>query len=407
MAATYQVWIKNRAGVRVAVLTDETAPASGIGHTQIRSLYLTHLENHAGTLTLQIDGRSRLVPLFQTDCQIEVYRRVLTSGGDWYLEWEGFFIGEERRIDGNGDKTFIIHGVGYLDLVYREEISYFSSTAYTDKSGAGETVIKEFVSENIGSGAVVNLGAGREYSGVRLGLSVETDQGRGENWDGERSWKNLGKVIKEIAVLTGVAFDIVGTGAATFEFRVYEGQRGEDRSNVGITAASAGLNAAGNPPIVFSDKKRNMRNVVYSRNQGTAINTINVLGRGDTITREITLRENAEGIAASDYEDDDDNIVVTNWNRRVDSINASQQTTEEGRESVGDAELAERVPSETFTFEPVQSRSLAYGVHYTWGDVITAQIDDIVRHKKLIGVKITLNQNGENIQHDFSDVLGY
>lgn len=408
MAATYQVWIKNRAGTRVAVLTDETGPASGIGHTQIRSLYLTHLENHAGSFMLQIDGRSRLVPMFQTDCQLEVYRRVLNSypASDWYLEWEGFFIGEERRIDSNGDKIFIAHGVGYLDLAFREEISYYATTAYTDKSGDGETVIKEFVEENIGSGAVVNVSAGRLYSGVRLGLTVEADQGRGSTWDGQRSWKSLGKTIQEIAIKCGLAFDIVGTGAATFEFRVYEGQRGEDRSIQGLVSSS-GLNSAGNPPIVFSDKKRNMRNVVYSKHHGSEINTFNVLGRGDDASREITLVENAEGIAASDYEDEDGNLIVTNWNRRVDSLNAFQQTAEASREDVGEAELAERVPKETFTFEPVQSRSLAYGVHYSWGDVMTAQIDDIVRHKKLIGVKITLNNNGENIQHDFSDVVGY
>lgn len=396
MAATVQVWIKNQAGERIALLTDETGPKSGIGHTQIRSLYLTHLENHAGVARLMIDGRSRLVPLFETDCQIEIYRRVLNTipASGWYLEWEGLFVGEERRINEHGDKTFTAHFASPLDLAFREEISYYAGTSYTDKVGDGESVIKEFVEENIGPSAVINLVAGRKYSGVRPGLTVESNSGRGSDWTGQRSWKNLGKVIAAIAQQTGLAIDIVGTGAATWEFRVYEGQRGEDRSNQGLVSAT-GLNGAGNPPIIFSDKRNNIKNVVYSRHHGSEINTVVVLGPGDDDARQITVVE------------DDDAINESPWNRRVDSTNASQEATEDGRTAKGNEELTSNAAKETFTFEPVQSRSLAYGVHYWWGDVITAQIDDIVRHKKLIGVKITINDSGEKVDHDFADVVRY
>jgi hypothetical protein len=394
MTANYQVWLKNPSGTRIAVLVDASARPSGTPHALIRNMALTHLENRPGSLRLEINGGSRLVPLFTDDCQLEAYRQdpnTTPTPMTWYREFEGFVVGQEQHFEENSRRRFVAHAVGYLDLVFRAKILYKAGSAFTDKSGPGETVIKQLVNENIGPGA---SNAAREVNGVRPGLTIEADQGRGGTWEGSRAWKTLGEAISEIAAVTGLAFDIVGTGPATFEFRVYEGQRGQDRTNVGLDP-STGKNGAGNTPIVFSDRRRNIKSAYYVRSRATEINTVAVLGPGEGANRLVTMRQDAGAAAASP------------WNQREDTVNASQEDTTAGREARGDAELEKRQLRENFGFTPRQLPSLTYGKHYTWGDKVTGRLGDIERHKKLLGVKLSLDRGGEDIDLDFADVIGY
>ncbi len=395
MAASYQVWLKDQTGTRIAVLVGATARPSGVPHALIRNLHVTHLENRPGSIRLEINGGSRLIPLFTDDCQLEVYRQnpnTTPTPMDWYREAEGWVVGQERHFEENSRKRFIAHAVGYLDLVFRAKILYKAGSAFTDKSGSGETVIKELVDENIGPGA---SDAAREVNGVRPGLTIEADQGRGGTWQGSRAWKSLGEAISEIAAVTGLAFDIVGTGPATFEFRVYSGQRGQDRTNVGLNPAT-GKNGSGNVPIVFSDQRRNIKSAFYIRSRAGEINTVAVLGDGNEANRKVKVRQDTAAVGASP------------WNRREGTVNLNQQgVTDQELQDRGDAELEQRQMRENFGFTPRQLPSLTYGKHYTWGDKVTGQLGDIVRHKKLLGVKLSLDAGGEDLDLDFADVIGY
>lgn len=388
----YIVWLKDQSGVRQAVFTDTSGPPYGIPQSQFRSLYFTHQVNKPGTLRLEIDGRSDAVALFEPDVQIEVYRRYPPAGLGFYLEWEGFFHTPERNLYENGQKVFTANCAGYLDLMQRAIIAYYAGTAYTDKAGPGETVIKEFVNENIGPGAG---DANRYRDGIRPGLSIQADAGNGSNWEGQRSNKSLHKVCEEIALATGVDFDIVGTGPMTFEFRVYDGQRGADRTNVGLNPAT-GRNAAGNVPVIFAESRDNVRNMRYIESRGASINVAVALGTGTGTGRSVRVRENAAELALSP------------WAAREASRNASQEDTDDALDAVGDAILEESQPQITLDFEALQQRNLAYGKDYTWGDLVTAQMDEIEMHKKIVSVGMSVSERqGERIDINLADVVGY
>lgn len=376
MSARYQVRLKNQEGVQVALVTDESP--------QFKSFYCTHAKNTPGMCRFEVDGA--LASLFEQDGQIELLRRVPEYGlTTWTIEWEGFHVTSTRQQLEDGTKRFISFGVEYLDLVRREEVGYYAGSSYTSKAGAGETVIKEFVDENVGPGAT---NADRIDISTMPGLSIQEDQGRGADWEGSRAWKPLLQNIQEVAQATGIAFNIVGTGAATFEFRAYDGQQGLDRSRDGWNEAT-GRNAAGNVPVHFSVALGNMLTPLVQDNAGDVVNTVYVLGQGEEDARDVEVVVN--GLSQ----------IESPWNRRVESRNAVQETDSAGLISVGEAVLEERKPQRVLTFKPVQTSSTVYGRDYFFGDKISAEYDDIFFTLEIKFLEITINEEGEELRLTF------
>lgn len=383
MAARYQIWLKDQSGTRVAVFED------------VRQLRYSHRVNSPGSLVFAIDGNDTRVALFETDGQVELYRRDQDNGIDWYLEWEGFYISQTDSTDANGRRTFTAYSTGYLDLCARTIVAYKASTAYADKTGTCSTIMREFADENIGPGATVgptNPGVdGRLVDGVLPGVSIGADPVAGGTWSGARAYKNLLDVLQGMANQCGVDFDVVGTGAATFVFNVYDGQRGTDRTVTGLVRAT-GLNAAGNAPVVFALLLGNMAIPSYSYARDGSTNHVYVLGQGSDDTRTVITRASGADVVASP------------WNRREISRNGSNESSAAALQSLGDAVLAANAPRESFSFQVLQVPGCLYGLHYTWGDRVTARYGDIERNLRIVGIQATISPDGEDIQAEIAEV---
>jgi hypothetical protein len=278
--------------------------------------------------------------------------------------------------------------VGYNDLLARRGIWYNSSSAYTDKSAAGETVMKEYTDENAGPSAT---SAPRLLeSGVTTGLSIEADAAAGATWSGAKAFENLLSTLQEISNSVSLDFGIVGIGAALFEFQV-RAIWGNDRSTVGLVHAT-GLNGAGNPPVVFALEYGNMINPVYRKSRTEESNAVISMGQGLAGNRLLTLRTDAAAIAESP------------WNLRESSRGASDEYTTAQQQSGGDAYLIENQAKETFEFQIVQTPGSLYGREYFFGDLVTARYKTIEKNKKIVGVKITVEGPDETIDVELSDV---
>jgi hypothetical protein len=190
--------------------------------------------------------------------------------------------------------------------------------------------------------------------------------------------------VQEIAHATLVDFKVVGTGAATFEFQAKAYPWGTDRSTLGLDPAT-GLNAAGNPPIVFALGFGNMGSAMYARNRTQEANAVIMLGQGLEADREIVEREDAAAIA------------VSPWNRREITRNANQENTTAGLNAAGDALLFDLQSQETFAFTVLQSAAVKYGRDYTVGDVVEARFKTIQRRYQIIGVTVSVEQGRETI----------
>ncbi|KKL19160.1 hypothetical protein LCGC14_2468260, partial [marine sediment metagenome] len=144
MATRYQIVLRNQAGVQVAMFTTW------------RSLLYNLKLNDVGTYQLEIDGDLAVISQFVLDGQIEIGRRDQDASPaiDWYTDFAGFHRTESRRHNDIGASIYTSSGADYKHLLSRRAILFRDTTAGAGKSGPGETVMKEYVNENAGPGAV-------------------------------------------------------------------------------------------------------------------------------------------------------------------------------------------------------------------------------------------------------------
>lgn len=370
MATRYQISLKNQSGVQVALITDW------------RSLTYSKRVNGVSGYSVTIDGELDTVDLFQTDGQIEIIRADLASvpAIDAYTDFEAFHRTDVRSTDGEGRSEYTSIGVSYDDLLKRRGILFRPTTSGADKSGVGETVMKQYVDQNAGPGATAGP---RLFVGVFPGLTVQADGASGNAWTGSRPFRNLLEVLREIADATAVDFEIVGTGPATFEFQAQARPIGDDRSFG---------NTAGNAPIVFALGFGNMGVPSYSLNRNSEITAAIVLGQGQPGAR-VVIERTGTGIADSP------------WNR-VESIrSANQEDTTAALDNVGDAILEKLQARETFRFDVIQTESSRYGRDYFVGDIVTARYKTIERDLQIVGVEIIVEGGrSETISITVADV---
>jgi hypothetical protein len=377
MATRYQIRLKNLAGAQVGLITDW------------RTLIYTKRVNNVDDYTLVIDGELALVDDFVLDGQIEILRRDIASSPPIpsTVDFEGFHRTTVRETNVDGLSTFTSRGAGYDDLLRRRAILYLATTAQAEKSGIGETVMKEYVDENAGSGATAPP---RLFAGVNTGFTIQADGAAGTAWEGERSFRPLLAVLREIAEATDVDFKVNGTGPATFQFTAQARPLGIDRSQTGIDPAT-GLNAAGNAPLVFALGFGNMGQPVYSLQRSAEVNAVIVLGQGNATNRVVEERT-SEAVSAS------------TWNRLESVQNANQEALIAGLDVFGDAILAKLQAKEDFNFEVIQTDATKYGRDYFLGDLVTARYKDIERTKQIISVTVSVVTGNETITVELGDI---
>ena len=181
-------------------------------------------------------------------------------------------------------------------------------------------------------------------------------------------------------------------GAATYEFRVFDGQR-TDRSLTDLDPIT-GLNSAGNAPVIFALGFSNMALPLFSINRSTEANAVYALGQGEAGSRTVVLRQDLAAIADSPI-------------NRIEIIkNATQEDSTAGLDSVGDEALTENQKKETLRFNALQIEGTFYGKDYFWGDLITARYRTNEFNKKIVDVRVVVSntQAGENITLEFADI---
>lgn len=354
MATRYEVRLKSLAGAYTAVFD------------YIPQLSYELRLNDFATHTFSLPGDDDRVPLFVLDSQLEVWRK--PTNGSWYRDYEGFHrTGTESTLV-DGRKVFTSYGRGYEDLLNRRIIIGYKGTSYTEKNDVAETVMKEFVSEQCTAGAIFR---------IVTGLSVQADAASGNNISVQAGWANLLETLTKYAWETGgVDFAVVGTGPATFEFRVYDGIRGADHT-VG--------NAGGNPAIIFDETLQNLRLPTLSTARTAEVTAYYVGGAGSLSTRPV--REVTDAAA----------IALSTWNR-IEGFKDGGNVTDNGvLDDIGAVELIKNEAKRKFDFEIVQSGSYKYGDDYVLGDLVTVRRGSTDYDKQIASVEITVNGSGEKV----------
>lgn len=346
--------------------------------------------NDIGNYTFTINGIDSRSSLFELDGQIEIQRTDLANSIDWYIDYEGLHRAPIRKTLDNGDEEFSSIGVGYNDLLARRVIGYKAGTIRAAKSGVAEYVMKSYVSENCGAEATV--ANGRLIIGVIPGFYVQDNSGNGVSWSGDRSFEVLLDVLQEIAEYSNIDFAVVGAGEAKWRFETYKDQMGSDRTTLGLDG-STGLNGAGNPPTIFSIGSGNVRDLAYSDDHLREANVVFVLGRGDGSTRTVIVREKDTAIEKSPM------------NQREVARPASKNEFEYQLIAFGDEVLEDMKSVEAVTFSHIQQESAIYGRDFFLGDKITLNYDGVDYHKRIVGIKISVERgDNEKLSMEFADL---
>jgi hypothetical protein len=388
----YKIQVYDPSGTLVAVLD------------KWQRLEFKHIINTPDYCKIQLNGDEDWESIFEVNSVVEVWRKVpgyspdgvppnrLKAGG-WYVEWDGLHSDHTHTTFRNGRTIYTSYCDGYLDLIQRREVLYYASeTASRSKKSAtpAQTAIYEFVEENCGASATV--AGGRLYEGTITGLSIPFNVGGGNNWSGARAYRNVLEVIRDIGELENIDFDVVGLGGANWSFETYLDQMGEDRTTTGLDP-STGLNAAGNAPVIFSLANDNISQATYKNSRRNSANVIACLGKGKYADRAYYISADATEIDANRI------------NQREMCRNASSQDDAAELISMSEEYLNEFQPIEDFLFTPLSVESTIYGVHYWWGDRCTSRYRSLELDKRLTGVSITVDDNGETFSSwDFKNV---
>ena len=379
MIANYQLRLKDDTGNLVAIIDDW------------RSLSFSKIVNEVGSLTLTMNGKDAKVALFGLDGQLEVWRRDIGTGVDWYIEWEGFLRTFSHTYDDDGNYEFSAAAVTYNHLLKRRIVGYQAGSTQSVSSGAADDAMNQIVRENLGSLAtVIN---GRVLEGAIPGFSVQADSTSAPAFDGQNSFKNVFELLLEISKATSVDFDVVGVGDGLYEFKTFYPTRGNNLTTVGLDVTT-GLNSSGNYPVVFNPLLGNMGTPTYEENRSDEVTFAIIGGQGTETDRNILVLPSS---AANDS--------VLNQIEVYSDSKSSEGNDD--LDSDADTILADKQQKQTFEFTPLMTPTSAYANQYYWGDFVTAQFGNLDGvNKRVLQVDITVGDDGkEDIKFTLAEYI--
>lgn len=347
----YKLLIKNSSGV----LQDEV--------TDFLNLSYVKVVNEPGILNFTLLGYDPTISYLVNDAQIEVWRRDLNNGIDWYCDFYSLF---KDNIQSYTESKSLYQGtaIGQLSLLGRRIIAWKAGTLNKSKftSDPAETIMKALVQYNATS--LATTGNGRIRNGAISTITVESDSGGGNTLDWYCAYDNLLENLQKLALVGGGDFDLVKTGSQNWEFRFYSGQLGTDRTST----------------VLFALNRGNMAEPVYTKTLSGEKTVAIVGGQGEDTDRETVVRTGDNYSSSNDIE-----IFVDA--RDVEAGNTS------GLNAKGDKELEAQKAQDSFEFSVLQTPASMYGKHYFVGDLVTAQYLDITATPKIKSATITLDRD--------------
>jgi len=363
MPADYYVALKDASGARVALFD------------KFFRLQYHKQRNEPGWIKLDLylpdpDDREAL---FVLDGQVEIWRRGDWSGASWYVDFEGLHRRPEYYMLEEGDERFQSWSVGYLDLLIRRIGLYwlYNRDAYTRDGylvidSTPPEIIEEFVNREAGPGAIY-AGVDRRTTGLTLAAIAPAGAAVEETLRNE----NLLLRCQQIAQAYGLDIQIVGTGAATFEFRCAP-YLGTDRR---ITAAD---------PTIFAPRYGNMRRPRYIVDRLTENTHAFVGGEGTGLDRTIYHGQDAGRSAESP------------WNRREVFVDARELNTEAKLATRSTGALEEGSPIRDLDFEVIETDACMYGRDYDLHDLVTG-IYRAQLNYRVEAVTVTVDRTGREM----------
>lgn len=312
--------------------------------------------------------------LARLDARIVIWRR--PEGGRRYLEAAYFMRMPERNYTGRR-YNIVLGGPGYNEILTRRVVAYNAGTGGAEKSTqAADDAMKAYVSENLGASAI---DADRDITG--LGFSTQENLLQGPLITKDAAWQPLIQTLQELAQAsrdagTPVYFGTVPLGRGyDMQFQTKANYWGNDHTQDGTHGLVTFALERGNMinPVLMTDY-HNEFTVAYAKGQGTGDST------------EMVEVEDATRSAASPL------------NRRETTADSQESTNDDALTAAGESALDAARPQRTFTFQPQDTESCKYGLHWWFGDLVAASFWGEEAEFHVVGIHVVVEGGRETVE---------
>lgn len=356
MSAEYEIWLLNP--------TDGTPLAT---LAEFGSLDYTKIQNGTGAFSLLLPV-SLDFSLIQEDTRIAVFRK--PDGGIKSLDFCGLVRYIERSTRGHSQYRTVA-GPDLNDLLATRIIAYAATTAYADKTGHADDVMKAYVRENMGALVVDTWRDLSDY-----GFTVAVDTALGTTLSKSAPWRNLLETCKEIAdashstEATSVYFGIVPLDTGwDCEFRTSIQQWGQDRRN----------------QVIFGLEWGNITDITRNINYRDEKTFAYAGGPGEGTARTIKWAVDSARCFKSPF------------NRREVFADARNGDSDASIEAEALAAVKDGCPKTLFSGSIVNVGNYVYGRDYGLGDYVTAVFEKEVIDCRIESVHITAQGAKETV----------
>ena len=333
------------------------------------SLEYVRTENTIGSMILTIPRQLMRYEDFAVGQLFEIWREKhgsleLQNDTAYFLQDWQFYTDREGR---EYIQLFATDANWLLDTAI---VWAYAGSAQAEKTGKPDDMMKAIVREQLGESAVAE----------RRKLTVQNNVGAGgASITKAFAYRNVLTVLQELSDIANengvyLAFDVVRTGPATFQFRTYAGQRGTNHSRT-----------SGDPRLV-GKQYGNLSEAAFGTFHSDERNWVLVAGQGEEDARMTVQRYNSSRIGSS------------KWNRREYFKDSRDNDNTAALQADGDEVLNDHKPKQVLTGRLLDTIGMQFGVHYQFGDIVTAQAFGYNVDCHISSVRVRVDQdNGEQI----------
>ena len=261
------------------------------------------------------------------------------------------------EIQGASDDVFLAERLAYPTPTTSDVTAQTAS--HDVRTGAAETVIKQYVDVNMGPSAT----ADRQIST----LAIEPDELRGSTVFASARFNTVQELIYDLAQVGGIGYELRQTNGS-LEFSVFEPQ---DRSDT----------------IRMDIQNRKLSSSVYSYGTAQVTRAI-VAGRGEAQNRLFIERANSDSLNAE-----------VQWNRRIEVFKDARNSENTNElNTAGDellADLGKTIVEMSVT--PSDDQTMIYATDWFLGDRVTVVANDIESTAVVTEVGIQIGADGVRI----------
>lgn len=295
------------------------------------------------------------------------------------------FIIKHREIEldseGKITENWLIKGYALKSIIAQRITMPPLHTAYDNRSGSAETVMKHYINTNI-----INPVDDRRKIPQ---LMLASDLQRGTNISYSSRFKNLAEEMSTLSLASGLGWDVtLDLNNKVWIFDVMEGRN--------LVASQSIL-----PPVIFSPQFESLKSLQYTQSDLNYKNVAIVAGQGEGIERRVIEVGNHSAIERHEiFIDARDVEEMTEDEQPIPEQQIIQKLTDRGQQQLNEMLQEEYLEGQILTNSPFK-----YQIDYDYGDMTTIQNIDwgITMDARITEIKEIYEVTGFSIEATFGN----